>query len=77
MEFPEYPGSGDPPDGEEDPVAIEMWVKNWGTTDTLLFGRKTYEQWADFWPLSKRNPSEQPFYHQMSKFGEGAQKVVF
>jgi dihydrofolate reductase len=75
-EFPEYPGSGDTPPGEEDPSA-EMWVKNWPSTDTLLFGRTTYEQWADFWPASKRAAEETPFYHEMSRFVDSAQKVVF
>jgi len=76
-EFPEYPGSGDPPAGEEDPIAIEMWVKNWESTDTLLFDEETYGQWADFWPSSKRRETEQSFYHEMSRFAEKAQKVIF
>ena len=76
-EFPEYPGSGDPPIGQEDPVSKEMWIKNWESTDTILFGRKYYEQWADFWPTSKRQPNEHPFYHDMSRFVDKAQKVVF
>ncbi len=76
-EFPEYPGSGDPPAGEDDPIAKEMWVNNWKSTDTLLFDEETYGQWADFWPVSKRVKTEARFYHQMSRFAENAQKVVF
>lgn len=76
-EFPEYPGSGDPPIGEEDPISKEMWVKNWESTDTLLFDEETYGQWVDFWPSSKRRKTEDQFYHEMSQFAEKAQKVVF
>jgi dihydrofolate reductase len=76
-DFPDYPGSGDPPNNEEGGASEEMWVKNWDSTDTLLFDEETYEQWMDFWPLSKRTEAEHPFYHQMSRFTEKAQKVVF
>lgn len=75
-EFPEYPGAGDTPPGEEDP-STEMWGKNWASTDTLVFGRQTYEQWADFWPATKRTPAESPYYHEMSRFADSAQKIVF
>ncbi len=75
-EFPSYPGSGDPPASEQDPVSAEMWTKQWGSIDTLLFDRQTYEQWSEFWPTSKRAPGEHPWYRQMSEFAEKAQKVV-
>lgn len=75
-EFPSYPGSGDPPASEEDPISAEMWSKRWGSIDTLLFDRLTYEQWAEFWPTSKRTPGEHPWYRQMSEFAEGARKVI-
>lgn len=75
-EFPEYPGSGDSAPDEEDP-STEMWAKNWASTDTLLFGRSTYGQWAEFWPASKRTPEEAAYYHAMSRFVDAAQKVVF
>jgi dihydrofolate reductase len=53
-----------------------MWVQRWGSIDTLLFDRETYEQWADFWPTSKRTSEEHPWFRQMSEFAERAQKVV-
>jgi dihydrofolate reductase len=76
-DFPEYPGSGDPPNDKESLISREMWIKNWDHTDTLLFDQETYGQWADFWPIAKRTQDEHPFYHQMSRFAERAQKVVF
>jgi dihydrofolate reductase len=74
-EFPSYPGS-EPPASEPDLVADAMWVQRWGSIDTLLFDREMYEQWADFWPTSKRTPEEHPWFRQMSEFAEKAQKVV-
>jgi dihydrofolate reductase len=74
-EFPSYPGS-EPQASEPDLVADAMWVQRWGGMDTLLFDRETYDQWTDFWPLSKRTPGEHPWFQQMSRFAESAQKVV-
>ncbi|EQD44540.1 bifunctional deaminase-reductase domain-containing protein, partial [mine drainage metagenome] len=74
-EFPSYPGS-EPQASEPDSVADAMWVQRWGTIDTLLFDRETYEQWADFWPTSKRTSDEHPWFRRMSEFAEKAQKVV-
>lgn len=75
-EFPSYPGSGDPPPGEESALSAEMWDKWWESIDTLLFDPTTYEQWAEFWPSSRRTPEEHPWYRRMSEFADGAQKVV-
>jgi dihydrofolate reductase len=74
-EFPAYPGS-EPTSSEPDLVAEAMWIQRWNSMDTLLYDRETYEQWAEFWPLSKRTPGEHPWFRQMSEFAEGAQKVV-
>ncbi|HTW40625.1 MAG TPA: dihydrofolate reductase family protein [Thermoplasmata archaeon] len=76
-EFPEYPGSGDPPNQDADPVATEMWLSHLDAIDTILLGRHAYEQWAEFWPRSKRTPGEHPFYHEFSRFLDRVQKVVF
>jgi dihydrofolate reductase len=74
-EFPSYPGS-EPPASEPELVADAMWVQRWGSIDTLLFDQQTYEQWADFWPISKRTSEEHPWFRQMSEFSEKVQKVV-
>jgi dihydrofolate reductase len=75
-EFPSYPGS-EPRASEPDLVADAMWIPRWGSIDTLLFDQETYDQWADFWPTSKRTSEEHPWFQQMSNFAERAQKVVF
>ena len=74
-EFPTYPGSA-PTASEPDLVSEAMWIRRWGSMDTLLFDRQTYEEWADFWPTSKRTADEHPWFRQMSEFAEKAQKVV-
>ncbi len=74
-EFPSYPGS-EPPASEPERVAEAMWVERWGDFDTLLFDRETYDQWAEFWPQSKRTTGEHPWFRQMSEFADRAQKVV-
>ena len=74
-EFPSYPGS-EPGVDEPELVAEEMWIKRWDTIDTLLFDSKTYEEWAEFWPLANRTPGEHPWFRQMSEFAERVQKVV-
>lgn len=74
--FPTYPGSGDPPSTEDDPIDYEMWEKQWPSIDTIIFGRKSYEEGAAFWPSSNRKESEHPFYHKFSKFLDQTTKVV-
>lgn len=74
-EFPDYPGSL-PSASEPDLVADAMWIQRWGSIDTLLFDQETYDQWADFWPISRRTSEEHPWFRQMSEFAEKAQKVV-
>ncbi len=74
-EFPSYPGS-EPHAPEPDLVADAMWIQRWDSFDTLLYDPKTYEEWADFWPMSKRTAGEHPWFRQMSEFAERVQKVV-
>ena len=74
-EFPSYPGS-EPSASEPELVGDAMWVQRWGSIDTLLFDRRTYDEWADFWPTSKRTSGEHPWFRMMSEFAEKAQKVV-
>ncbi|HTT25654.1 MAG TPA: hypothetical protein VMH90_01655, partial [Thermoplasmata archaeon] len=76
VDFPTYPGSDHPFPDEPEFLAEEMWVKRWWSIDSLLFDPLTYDQWADFWPMSKRTPGEHPWIRQMSEFAERARKVV-
>jgi hypothetical protein len=44
--FPKYPGSD--ADLEPDANADEMWRNHWDSIDTLLLGRRAYEDWGRF-----------------------------
>ncbi len=39
-----------------DPLAIEVMGRGMATTDALLLGRRTYEDFAGYWPLQADNP---------------------
>lgn len=71
--FPDYPGAKG---FEDDNINYEMWEKHWPNIDTTIFGRKSYEEGAAFWPSSNRKKSEHPFYHAFSKFLDQTNKIV-
>jgi dihydrofolate reductase len=60
-----------------DPAFIEMWIDRYDSVDTLLFGRRAYEDQSAFWPESKRKASDPQFMHDFSRWKDGVQKVVF
>ena len=75
-EFPKYPGS-DAPQTQPDPAFIEMWIDRYDSVDTLLFGRRAYDDQSHFWAGTNRKPSDPPFYHEYSRWKDAVQKVVF
>jgi dihydrofolate reductase len=55
----------------------EFFVRQFDELDTVLFGRKTYELFADFWPTAPEDPRITP---GMIKYAHGInaiQKIVF
>jgi dihydrofolate reductase len=75
-EFPAYPGSAES-QTEADPAFVEMWINRYESVDTLLFGRRAYDDQANFWPESKRTASDPKFMHEFSRWKDRVQKVVF
>ncbi len=75
-EFPPYPGS-DVPSQKPDPAFLEMWINRYDSVDTLLFGRRAYDDHAAFWPESKRTTSDPKFLHEFSRWKDAVQKIVF
>lgn len=74
-EFPPYPGS-EPRAEEPELVAEEMWTKRWASFDALIFDWRTYQEWAEFWPIENRTAGEHPWFRQMSEFSDRVQKIV-
>lgn len=75
-EFPKYPGSDDPP-SYPDPNFSDMWSKHYESIDTIILGRRAYDDWAAFWPPSKRTDKDPKDYVDFSKFVSSCKKVVF
>ena len=74
--FPTYPGSNEPSTPEDDPVTQEVWVRHWPSIDTVILGRKSYEDWYKFWPPTNRKETDHPFLHQFSNFIDSTNKIV-
>lgn len=74
-EFPEYPGSEVNQD-EPDEFWKDMWISRYKTVDTIVFGRRSYEDHARVHALSKRGSSDPPFLFDFSRFLESCQIIV-
>jgi len=74
-EFPKYPGS-DAPQDEPDPAFVEMWISRYPFVDTLLFGKKAYDDHYAFWPESKRTAADPAFVHEFARWKDAVQKIV-
>jgi dihydrofolate reductase len=55
----------------------EVWTGRYDSIDTLVLGRRAYEDWAAFWPSSQRKSTDPEFFHQHSRFTDRVQKIVF
>ncbi|MFE9575235.1 dihydrofolate reductase family protein [Nocardia sp. NPDC006044] len=47
------------------------------TADMFLYGRKTYEIMASFWPTADADPAISPFYIEFARCWKATPKVVF
>ncbi|MFE9575252.1 dihydrofolate reductase family protein [Nocardia sp. NPDC006044] len=45
--------------------------------DTFLYGRKTYELMASFWPTADSEPAISPFYIEFARCWKAKPKIVF
>lgn len=75
-EFPKYPGYDDTP-SYPDPNFTDMWHKYYDSIDTIILGRRAYEDWADYWPTSKRSEREPKDLMDFSNFLSTCEKIVF
>ena len=74
-EFPKYPGS-DVLTSEPDEVFKEMWIRRYDSVDTIIYGRRSYEDHVAYHSLSARKPSDPDFLFEFSRFLERSQKIV-
>jgi dihydrofolate reductase len=75
-EFPSYPGS-DTVLTKADPAFQEMWVDRYDEVDTLLFGRRAFDDHARFWPESNRTKADPKFVWEFARWKDKVQKIVF
>jgi dihydrofolate reductase len=74
-EFPKYPGS-DVLTDEPDEVFKEMWIRRYDSVDTIIYGRRSYEDHVAYHSLSARKASDPDFLFEFSRFLERSQKIV-
>ncbi|TMI13065.1 hypothetical protein E6H35_08665 [Candidatus Bathyarchaeota archaeon] len=74
-EFPKYPGSDTrskkPSDG-----FIDMWINRYGSVDTILYGRRSYEGHLAYHSESARKASDPEYLFEFSRFLDRTQKIV-
>lgn len=70
------------PDGALDWVAIDEELHTFVNDqhrafDTYLYGRRTYEQMADFWPTADADPAAPAFIAEFARIWRETSKLVF
>jgi dihydrofolate reductase len=53
---------------------VNQQVKAW---DAFLYGRRTYELMAEYWPTGDTNPSSQPYEVEFARIWKAKPKIVF
>lgn len=74
-EFPKYPGS-DAVFPEPDEAFKEMWVNRYDSVDTVVFGRRAFEDHLHYHSEAARKPNDPKFLFDFSRWLDRSQKVV-
>lgn len=74
-DFPKYPGSDFVTD-EPDEAFAEMWTRRYGSVDTVVFGRRSYEGHLSVHSEKARKPSDPKFLFDYSRWLDKIEKVV-
>ena len=74
-EFPKYPGS-DAPSPEPDEAFLDMWVRRYDSVDTVVFGRRSFEDHTNFHSEAARKPSDPKFLFEFSRWLDRVPKIV-
>ena len=73
-EFPKYPGS-DIPRREPSDGFRDMWINRYDTVDTVVFGRRAFEDHLHFHSEPARKPDDPPYLYDYSRWLDKVQKV--
>jgi dihydrofolate reductase len=74
-EFPKYPGSEVHLDTPSE-VFKELWINRYDSVDTVIYGRRSYEDHVEYHSLAARKSSDPKYLSDFSRFLEQCQKVV-
>lgn len=74
-EFPKYPGS-DAVSVEPDEAFKDMWIDRYASVDTVIFGRRAFEDHQNFHSEAARKPSDPEFLFEFSRYLDITQKIV-
>lgn len=74
-EFPKYPGS-DVRREEPSEGFIDMWISRYDSVDTILFGRRSYEDHYAYHSEAARKASDPKYMFEFSRFLDRSQKIV-
>ncbi len=74
-EFPKYPG-WDYVSEEPDEFWNELWISQYDSVDTIIFGRGSFEGHEEVHSISKRKPTDPYYMFDYSRFLEKCQKIV-
>jgi dihydrofolate reductase len=74
-EFPKYPGS-DVPSKEPGEGFKEMWISRYESVDTVVFGRRAFEDHVNVHSEMARKPDDPPYLFEFSRWLDRTRKVV-
>ncbi len=74
-EFPNYPGSDFQSD-QPDQAFADMWTRRYESVDTVVFGRRAFEDHLNFHSEKARKPTDPKFLFEYSRWLDKTQKVV-
>ncbi len=74
-DFPKYPGSDIQTD-EPDEAFVDMWINNYDSVDTIIYGRRMFEVHTNFHSEAARKPTDPKFLFEFSRWLDRNQKIV-
>ena len=73
-EFPKYPGS-DVVSQEPGVSFTDMWINRYDSVDTVIFGRRAFEDHVNVHSEAARNPNDPEYLFEFSRWLDRVQKI--